>query len=161
MVELIHVESGPQLDEVRKLFSEYAASLNFNLCFQSFEKELKELPGGYGLPNGRLILCRFEGKPAGCIAIRKLEPRVCEMKRLFVRPEFRGHQLGRTLALHVIDKARRAGYDTMRLDTIIGAMDQAIALYRRLGFREIRPYYENPIPGALYMELNLKNSSRE
>ena len=108
MVEFIHIESGREIDEVRALFKEYARSLNFNLCFQSFEKELGELPGEYRLPHGRLLLCRFEGKPAGCIAMRRLEPRICEMKRLYVRPESRGHQLGRKLTMYLIDEAGRA-----------------------------------------------------
>ena len=160
MVEFIHIESGPEIGGVRALFKEYARSLNFNLCFQSFEKELGELPGEYRLPHGRLLLCRFEGKPAGCIAMRRLEPRICEMKRLYVRPEFRGHQLGRKLTMHLIDEAGRAGYAVMRLDTITGAMDHAITLYRSLGFKEIPPYYGNPIPGAIYMELDLAVKGR-
>jgi putative acetyltransferase len=155
MVELIQVESQPGIDEIRALFREYGQSLNFSLCFQSFDKELLGLPGEYGLPHGRLILCQFDGKAAGCIALKRLEPTVCEMKRLYVRPEFRGHQLGAKLVSHLIDEARRAGYASMRLDTISGMMAQAIALYRSFGFKEIPPYYDNPIPNALYMELAL------
>jgi|SRR5439155_14492957 len=156
MLEFNHVESGPNIDEVRALFQEYGRSLNFNLCFQNFDKELRELPGDYALPKGRLVLCRFDGKPAGCIAMKPLEPRICEMKRLYVRQEFRGHQLGRKLTLHLIGEASRSGYVAMRLDTITGAMDHAIALYRSLGFRQIPAYYPNPIPGALYMELEIQ-----
>lgn len=155
MVEFVHVESGPDIDEIRALFQEYAESLNFNLCFQSFEKELKGLPGAYALPAGRLVLCKFDGRPAGCIALKQLEPRICEMKRLYVRPEFRGHQLGRKLAEHLIAEARRGRYRLMRLDTVPGSMDQAIALYRSIGFKEIPPYYDNPVPGAIFMELGL------
>jgi ribosomal protein S18 acetylase RimI-like enzyme len=154
-VQFIHVESGPEIDEVRALFREYARSLNFSLCFQSFEEELRDLPGEYGLPHGRLLLSRFEGKPAGCIAMKRLEPRICEMKRLYVRPEFRGRQLGRELTAHLIEEASRMGYAVMRLDTIPGAMEHAITLYRSLGFKETPPYYSNPIPGAIYMELDL------
>jgi putative acetyltransferase len=155
MIELIHVESGPNIDQIRVLFLEYARSLDFSLCFQSFDRELRELPGPYGLPDGRLILCRFDHGPAGCIALKKLEHGVCEMKRLYIRPEFRGHQLGLKLATHVIDEARRAGYVRMRLDTIPEAMPHAVNLYRSLGFKEIPPYYNNPLSQALYLELEL------
>jgi putative acetyltransferase len=155
MFELIHVESGPHIDQIRALFLEYARSLDFSLCFQSFDRELQELPGPYGLPDGRLILCQFDGAPAGCIALKKLGPGVCEMKRLYVRPEYRGHQLGLKLATHLIDEARRAGYNRMRLDTIPDAMHHAVNLYRSLGFIEIPPYYDNPLPQALYLELDL------
>lgn len=156
MVEFIHVESGPDIDEIRALFHEYARSLDFNLCFQSFDKELRELPGEYALPDGRLVLCKFGDRPAGCIALKRLEPGVCEMKRLYVRPDFRGHQLGQKLAQHLIDEARRARYHVMRLDTIPGSMDHAIALYHSIGFKEIPAYCHNPIPGAIYMELDLR-----
>jgi ribosomal protein S18 acetylase RimI-like enzyme len=154
--EILHVETGPLLDDVRTLFLEYAQSLNFNLCFQSFERELKELPGDYRLPAGRLVLSRVDGQPAGCVALRMLEPRICELKRLYVRREFRGHQLGKQLTDHVLNEARHAGYSAVRLDTVSGTMDRAIELYRSLGFKEIAPYYSNPIPNALYMELSLR-----
>jgi putative acetyltransferase len=131
--------------------------LNFDLCFQKFDKELEELPGDYASPAGRLVLCRLEGKPAGCIAMKRLAAEVCEMKRLFVRPEFRGHRLGRELVGHLIEEARREGYSAMRLDTVSGAMDSAIALYRWFGFREVPPYYDNPIPGAIYMEKQISS----
>ena len=153
MVELLHVESGPALNDIRALFVEYGQSLSFNLCFQSFDEELRNLPGAYAPPRGRLILARVDGAPAGCIALKPLEPQVCEMKRLYVRPPFRGLHLGAALATHVIDEARHAGYVSMRLDTITGAMDHAIALYRSMGFREIPPYYPNPVPNASYFEL--------
>jgi putative acetyltransferase len=143
------------LEEIRALFLEYAGSLNFELCFQSFDQELRELPGKYAIPRGRLILCRVDGKTAGCIALKPLAPGVCEMKRLYVRPEFRGRKLGLNLARRIVDEARAIGYSTMRLDTIRGYMDNAIALYESLGFKEIPPYYENPIPNAFYMELSL------
>jgi len=157
MIELIHVESGPNIGQIRTLFLEYARSLDFSLCFQSFDRELQELPAPYGLPDGRLILCKFDGKPAGCIALKKLEPGICEMKRLYVRPEFRGHQLGLKLATYLIDEARRAGYARMRLDTIPDTMQNAVSLYRTLDFKEIPPYYDNPLPHALYMELDLNS----
>jgi len=153
---LIYKTVSPEhVDEARKLFLEYGESLGFSLCFQSFDKEVAGLPGDYSPPDGRLLLAEHEGKVAGCVALHKLSDGVCEMKRLYVRPEFRGKALGRALTERVIAEARAAGYLQMRLDTIVGKMDSAIALYRELGFREIPPYRENPIPGAIYMELKL------
>src|SRR5260370_24986393 len=155
MIELIHVESGHNIDQIRELFLEYARSLDFSLCFQSFDRELQELPGPYRFPDGRLILCLFDDEPAGCIALKKLEPAICEMKRLYVRPKYRGHQLGLKLATHLIDEARQAGYRRMRLDTIPETMPYAVNLYHSLGFKDIPPYYNNPLPQALYLELEL------
>jgi putative acetyltransferase len=154
-IRLVDVEAGAGLEEIRALFLEYASALNFNLCFQNFDKELQELPGAYARPAGRLILCEVAGQPAGCIALKALGSGICEMKRLFVRPEFRGRHLGATLARHLIIEAKQMGYTAMRLDTIRGTMDNAIALYQSLGFKEIPPYYANPIPDAFYMELQL------
>lgn len=154
-IELIYVEAGIHIDEIRDLFLEYARSLDFDLCFQSFDKELLELPGPYAPPRGRLILCRVDGSPAGCIAVKPIGDEVCEMKRLFVRPHFRGKGIGFKLASQLIEDARRIGYSAMRLDTIAGKMAPAIALYRSLGFKEIPPYYDNPIPNAAYFELKL------
>ena len=154
-ISLTHVQSGPALEDIRALFLEYARGLNFNLCFQNFDRELEELPGAYGLPHGRLILCEVDGRPAGCIAVKPLEAGVCELKRLFVRPEFRRMKLGLKLTQHIIDEARSIGYTVMRLDTIRGTMDNAIALYESVGFSEIPAYYHNPIPNAFYMELRL------
>src|SRR5208282_3804981 len=130
-------------------------SLGFSLCFQSFDEELKNLPGAYGPPDGRLLLARYAGHAAGCIALRKLEAGVCEMKRLYVRPDARGRGLGRMLVERLIAEARAMGYERMRLDTIESAMKDAVALYRRMGFREIAPYSAVPIESALWMELVL------
>ena len=152
---IVQAKSPEQLEQARQLFLEYAESLGFSLCFQSFDKEVAGLPGDYSPPNGRLLLAEQDGKVAGCVALHGLSDGICEMKRLYVRPEFRGKALGRALAERVIAEARAAGYSQMRLDTIVGKMDSAIALYRELGFREIQPYRENPIPGAIYMELKL------
>jgi ribosomal protein S18 acetylase RimI-like enzyme len=149
-------ESAADLAEARDLFLEYAQSLGFSLCFQGFDKELEGLPGKYARPNGRLLLAKVDGKTAGCVALRALESGACEMKRLFVRPEFRGLGLGRVLAERIIAEARAIGYYRMRLDTIASTMADAVALYRRLGFVEIPPYCVNAIPDALYMELVLK-----
>ncbi len=148
-------ESQNQITSIRELFLEYAQSLGFSLCFQSFDKEVAELPGDYVPPDGRLLLATYEGQPAGCVALHKLAPEICEMKRLYVRPQFRGKGLGRTFAERVIAEARHIGYKHLRLDTVEPIMKAAVAMYRQLGFREIAPYRSNPIEGALYMEVQL------
>ena len=154
-LEIIAAVSPHQLEHVRDLFKEYAQSLGFSLCFQGFDKELADLPGMYAPPEGRLLLGIVDGEPAGCVGLHKLENRICEMKRLYVRPSFRGSGVGRHLAESIITEARAIGYKKMRLDTIAGMMDPAISLYRQLGFAKIDPYRLNPISGALYMELEL------
>lgn len=150
-----NVESVEDIAQVRELFLEYAQSLGFSLCFQSFESELAELPGKYAPPDGRLFLARCDSRPAGCAALRKLEENICEMKRLYVRAEFRGLGVGRELADRVISEARSIGYRAMRLDTVEPVMRDAVRMYRRIGFKEIPPYCANPMAGALYMELKL------
>jgi putative acetyltransferase len=140
---------------VRALFMEYADSLGFDLCFQDFDEELATLPGRYREPSGRLLLARVAGEPAGCVAMRELEPGICEMKRLYVRAPGRGRDVGLALAEAVIGQARASGYRRMRLDTIEPLMGPATALYRRLGFADIEPYTQNPIDGARYLELVL------
>jgi putative acetyltransferase len=144
-----------QIEHVRELFLEYANSLGFSLCFQSFDQELAGLPGDYAPPEGRLLLAEYEGQPAGCVALHKLSDDVCEMKRLYLRPAFRGKGLGRVLAEEILRQAREMGYQRLRLDTVEPAMKDAVGMYRRLGFREIAPYRENPMAGALYMEIDL------
>lgn len=153
--DLQQAESPQQITAVRELFLEYAQSLNFNLCFQSFEKELAGLPDDYAPPAGRLLLAAHGSQLAGCVALHKLEDEICEMKRLYVRPPFRGKGLGRVLAERIVADAREIGYKRLRLDTVEPVMRDAVALYRKLGFREIAPYRENPIEGVLYMELSL------
>jgi ribosomal protein S18 acetylase RimI-like enzyme len=148
-------ESAVQIAQVRELFLEYAQSLGFSLCFQGFDQELAGLPGDYAPPYGRLLLAEYENMPAGCVALHKLEPQICEMKRLYLRPQFRGKGLGRMLAQAIIRDARDIGYKRMRLDTVEPVMQNAVGLYRLLGFKETAPYRENPIAGAMYMELEL------
>jgi len=150
-------DSGADCDAVRELFREYAGSLGFGLEFQDFEAELAGLPGRYARPGGCLLVAEAAGGPVrfgGCVALRDLTDGVCEMKRLFVRPWFRGQRLGRRLAETVIRRARDMGYGRMRLDTI-DTMAQANGLYLSLGFVPISPYCRNPIPGARFYELRL------
>ena len=155
----IRPSSVADIPTVRELFLEYASSLGFSLCFQNFDRELASLPGEYVPPHGRLLLAEADGpdagKIAGCVALHRLEDGVCEMKRLYVRPGCRGSGAGRALAEAVIREAQLAGYRRMRLDSVVGVMDEAIALYRRLGFRDIPSYRPNPVPGAIYLELEL------
>ena len=154
-LKIIQAQTPEQVSAVRDLFLEYARSLNFSLCFQSFDQELASLPGDYAPPSGRLLLAEFNGRWAGCVALHRLEDRIGEMKRLYVRPEFRGHKIGRRLAEAVIAEARAAGYQRMRLDTVAPVMREAVQLYRELGFYEIPAYRPNPMQGTLYMELGL------
>ncbi len=149
----MQAESPAQIAQARELFLEYAQSLGFSLCFQSFDKELAGLPGDYAPPDGRLLLTEYEGQLAGCVALHKLWPEICEMKRLYLRSQFRGKGVGRVLAETIIREARKIGYRHMRLDTVEPIMRDAVALYRLLGFKEIAPYRPNPIEGAMYMEL--------
>ena len=158
-ITIIEARTPEQVMEVKALFLEYAQSLGFSLCFQSFDKELAELPGMYAPPEGRLLLALVDGQPAGCVGLHKLEDGICEMKRLYARPSFRGHGLGRALAQRVIAEGRGMGYTRMRLDTVAAEMQAAVALYRTLGFREIAPYRANPQPSVLYMELNLTTAA--
>jgi putative acetyltransferase len=148
-------ESPAQIAQARELFLEYARSLGFSLCFQNFDEELARLPGDYAAPEGRLLLAEYESQLAGCIALHRLEPQICEMKRLYVRPQFRGKGLGRLLAERIISDARSIGYRRMRLDTVEPVMTAAVAMYRTLGFKEIAAYRTNPNPGTMYLELLL------
>lgn len=149
-------ESEDEVSAVRELFLEYAAWLGFSLCFQGFDQEVATLPGKYASPAGRLLLARCGGALAGCGALRPLEPSICEMKRLYVRPDFRGRRLGLALAERLVADATAIGYDAMRLDTVPSQMADANRMYRRLGFSEIPPYYDNPQPGVCYLELRLR-----
>lgn len=151
----IRVTRCAQVDVARELFREYEAWLGINLCFQNFEKELAELPGAYAEPDGRLLLAYYNGELAGCVALRMIGRNTCEMKRLFVREKFRGKGVGQLLIKAIVRGAKAIGYRRMRLDTLPPKMNDAIALYRSRGFKEIPAYYHNPVPGAIFMELKL------
>ena len=155
MLTVEYAEAGQPLLEVRQLFEEYAASIGVDLCFQGFAQEVETLPGSYARPAGRLLLAREQSEVAGCVALRALEPGICEMKRLYVRPQFRGSGLGRLLITRVIEEATEAGYHQMRLDSL-PSMQAAISLYRQLGFRDRSPYGINPVVGAVFLELPLE-----
>ena len=160
MFRIAQAENESQIAQTRELFREYAASLGVDLCFQDFDRELATLPGKYAPPEGRLLLAHaadagHDAALAGCVALRKIAPGICEMKRLYVRPEFRGKGLGRKLVDAVIAEARAIGYTHMRLDTL-PAMREAQTLYAALGFREIPAYCENPVPGSRFLELALR-----
>ena len=154
---LVEVQSGPDIDLARELFREYQRSLDVDLCFQDFEQELATLPGEYAPPFGRLLLWFEEEDLAGCVALRKIDDETCEMKWLYVRPDFRGKQLGKRLAEAVIEESRVIGYKKMKLDTL-PIMTTALTMYRSLGFKPTQPYRHNPVPGALFMELDLVTS---
>jgi ribosomal protein S18 acetylase RimI-like enzyme len=153
-MELLNVSTEQHLKIARKLFEEYAASLDFEICFQDFAAELAQFPGCYAPPTGRLLLAFAGGHAAGCVALRRLEDGVCEMKRLYVRPEFRGSGIGRALAEAVVCQAREIGYKSIRLETV-GTMQKAQSLYGSLGFKDIQPCCSNPIEGVRSMELTL------
>lgn len=155
-IKFIFAESEEHILIIKKLFNEYASGLDFDLDFQDFDKELAELPGEYAPPEGRLLLALSEKEAVGCVALRKFAPCICEMKRLYIRPHFRGKGIGRELVKIIILEGKKIGYKKMLLDTV-PSMKEAIALYRSIGFHEIPPYRNNPVEGAVFMELNLDN----
>jgi ribosomal protein S18 acetylase RimI-like enzyme len=155
---LIQAETPAQIEEIRTLFREYERWLGLDLCFQGFEEELANLPGKYAAPSGRLFLAFADERIAGCVALRALDDEICEMKRLFVRADFRGSGLGKTLIEKIIEEACTIGYQKMRLDTLPEKMPKAVKLYESHGFRVIAPYYENPHRATLFMEKDLSIS---
>jgi ribosomal protein S18 acetylase RimI-like enzyme len=159
MLKIVPIKAGEERHQICLLFEEYAASLDFDLSFQNFEEELANLPGDYTPPEGRLLLAWWDDQIAGCVALRKINPEGCEMKRLYVRPQFRRLEIGKTLAGEIIKEAKKIGYTWMRLDTV-PSMKEARALYESLGFKKIPPYRHNPIAGAVFLELRLSTSAR-
>ncbi len=154
MVTIISAKTVAHINTARRLFREYENFLGVDLCFQDFEKELTRLPGKYAPPQGALLLPLVDEKAAGCVAVRKFETNICEIKRLFIRPHYRGDKIGRMLAEKIIDEAIKLGYSTMLLDTL-PHLKEAMALYRSLGFKKRDPYYHNPLPDVVYWELDL------
>ena len=154
MLKLVKVTGGEDLSHVRELFLAYAEWIGIDLSFQNFNNELENLPGDYAPPGGCLLLALYDDQPAGCVAVRKIDAEICEMKRLYVTPEFNGLGIGKRLATEIIAEAKRLGYAKMRLDTM-PKMAPAQKLYRSLGFKEIEPYRYNPVEGTIFMELDL------
>lgn len=157
-IQFVTPKTTAELDATRQIFREYSEQLDVDLWFQNFEDEMISLPGDYQAPTGALLLAMIEDQVAGCCALRKLESvnyaQAAEMKRLFVRPLFRGIGLGKQLAETALDAARTAGYDCVLLDTL-DSMEAARKLYVELGFAKIPPYYDNPITGVHYLKVNL------
>ena len=155
MPTIIQAGTPVEIAQARELFREYGATPDFGMCFKGFEEEIQSLPGMYAPPEGRLLLAHVDGEAGGCIGLRKMDPGFCEIRRLYVRPRYRGQRMGRTLAEAIIAHARQAGYHTARLGTL-PVMKEAIALYQSLGFVPVAPYKDNALTAAIYMELALK-----
>lgn len=154
MLEIKQVTSKERIEQASELFKEYANYLNIDLEFQNFNEELESLPGDYSLPEGCLLLAFYKNKLAGCVALRKFDEGMCEMKRLYVRSGYRGKCIGKELAKQILNTARKLRYTHMCLDTL-PFMKEAITLYLSLGFKEIDPYRYNPYEGAKFFELKL------
>lgn len=155
MLRVFQIETPEHLAVARELFEEYAEQLGHDLEFQQFSQELENLPGTYAPPRGRLLLATWGPAVVGCVGLREQSPAICEMKRMYVRPDFRRRGIGRRLAVEIIAAARQIGYERMRLDTL-RPMNVPRALYQSLGFQEVSAYYNNPIPGAVFLELDLR-----
>lgn len=155
MIRIIQAQSEDHYRWTSKLFQQYADTLGFDLEFQGFSQELAKLPGDYAAPPGCILLAERAGEYVGCVALRPLEKRICEMKRLYVAPDHRGRKIGRMLAEAIIEAARARGYERMRLDTL-ASMAEAKALYHSLGFRPIKPYRYNPLDNPSFFELDLR-----
>ena len=154
-LRILQAQTAAELDAVCELFDEYQRDLGVDLGFQGFAEELATLPGRYAPPGGRLLLALEGTDPAGCVALRALEEGVCEMKRLFVRPAYRGQGLGYRLAMQIVNAAPALGYSLMRLDTL-DTLDSAMRMYAAMGFQRRMPYYANPLPGVVYWERALQ-----
>ena len=148
------IQRATDMAVVRTLFREYADDIGLDLAFQGFAAELVRLPGEYAPHDGELLIAKEDGRPAGCVALKRFDATRCEMKRMYVRPDFRGRSLGRALAEAIIEAARERGYEAMLLDTL-ARLDAAIRLYRSLGFEVIPPYNDNPLPDVVHMRLKL------
>jgi ribosomal protein S18 acetylase RimI-like enzyme len=157
-IEIDRPQNAAEFEAVKALFLEYANSLDFSLCFQGFDQEMATFPAKYSPPTGGLLLAKVDGVPAGAVGVWQQAPGICEMKRLYLKPEFRGLDLGRRLAEAIVEEGRRLGYRAIRLDTL-KTMVAAQALYAKMGFVEVPPYYRNPIEGAVYMEMPLAPQS--
>jgi len=155
MIQIIQAVLPEHIQTAGSLFFEYAKSVNVSLCFENLDKEVESLPGPYAPPNGSLLLALCDGKVAGCVALKRVDPETCEMKRLYVRNEFRGQGIGKQLTIAIAREGRRIGYKTIRLDTL-PSMKEAISLYDSLGFEPIPQYRELPVPGALFMQAVLE-----
>lgn len=156
MYEILPADNAELMEEVRRLFLDYEKWLNVDLCFQGFEKEVNSLPGKYAPPEGRLYIVKMDGKYIGCIALRKIDDGICEMKRLYLTEDARGKGIGNKLIELIIQDAKNIGYKKMRLDTIKEKMPKAVSLYESHGFHKIEQYYNNPNPHTLFMELDLR-----
>ena len=154
-IEILPVNTTELTEETKRLFREYEKWLDVSLCFQGFEEEVNTLPGKYSPPAGRLYIVKYGNKYAGCIALRKLEDGICEMKRLYLKEELRGKGIGKKLIELIIKEAISIGYKRMRLDTIKEKMPKAVEIYLKQGFTETAPYYHNPNPHTLFLELDL------
>jgi ribosomal protein S18 acetylase RimI-like enzyme len=154
MIQIINAQEQDLYQKVRELFMQYADSLDFDLEFQGFNQELATLPGHYAPPDGCILLAEESGRFLGCVALRPLEDKICEMKRLYVKPDYRGRGIGRILACSIIDRAREIGYAKMRLDTI-STMQEARTLYYSLEFKNIKAYRYSPLDEPSFMELEL------
>jgi len=155
--DIVSIQIQPaynRLDLIRELFTEYTDMLGIDLTFQGFDEEIHTLPGKYALPKGRLYIAVCDDDLAGCIALRPLDEKCCEMKRLFVRPQFRGLKIGKLLIDTIIAEAKNMQYEYMVLDSL-SSLEKAVSIYKSMGFCETEPYYNNPIPGAVYLRLDL------
>ena len=155
MIHIKKAEPGKDIEIARELLLEYGELRCYDIALGDYEKEIAQLPGEYSPPHGCLLLAFYDDNPAGCVALRRRDDEVSEMKRLYVKPEYRGRKIGRTLVVEVIREAREKGYRLMRLDTHPW-MKEAEALYKSVGFYEIEAYRFNPIEGVKFFELELK-----